>query len=51
MGYVPEKCRAKNTSIKLPWCIKFAFQIISEVAYVSKNLRKEDYGISFNEDI
>ena len=26
---VPETCRAKNTSIKLPCCIKLAFQIIS----------------------
>ena len=25
----PETCRAKNTSIKLPCCIKLAFQIIS----------------------
>jgi len=30
MGYVPETCRAKNTSIKLPCCIKLAFQIISK---------------------
>ena len=29
MGYVPETCRAKNTLIKLPCCIKLAFQIIS----------------------
>ena len=27
--YVPETCRAKNTLIKLPCCIKLAFQIIS----------------------
>ena len=27
--YVPETCRAKNTSINLPCCIKLAFQIIS----------------------
>jgi len=27
--YVPETCRAKNTSIKLPSCIKFAFHFIS----------------------
>ena len=27
--YVPETCRAKNTSIKLPCFIKMAFQIIS----------------------
>ena len=27
--YVPETCRAKDTSIKLPCCIKLAFQIIS----------------------
>ena len=29
LPYVPETCRAKNTSIKLPCCIKLAFQIIS----------------------
>jgi len=28
-AYVPETCRAKNTSIKLPRCIKLAFHIIS----------------------
>ena len=28
-AYVPETCRAKNTSIKLPCCIQLAFQIIS----------------------
>jgi hypothetical protein len=28
-AYVPETYRAKNTSIKLPCCIKLAFQIIS----------------------
>ena len=29
-AYVPETCRrAKNTSIKLPFCIKLGFQIIS----------------------
>ena len=28
-AYVPETCRAKETSIKLPCCIKLAFQIIS----------------------
>ena len=28
-AYVPETCRAKNTLIKLPCCIKLAFQIIS----------------------
>ena len=28
-AYVPETRRAKNTSIKLPCCIKLAFQIIS----------------------
>jgi len=27
--YVPETCRAKNTSIKLPSCIKLAFHFIS----------------------
>jgi len=27
--YVPKTCRAKNTVIKLPCCIKLAFQIIS----------------------
>ena len=27
--YVPETCRAKNISIKLPCCIKLAFHIIS----------------------
>ena len=29
-AYVPETCRVKNTLIKLPCCIKLAFQIISE---------------------
>ena len=28
-AYVPKTCRAKNTLIKLPCCIKLAFQIIS----------------------
>ena len=28
-AYVPETCRAKNTLIKLPCCIKLAFQVIS----------------------
>jgi hypothetical protein len=28
-SYVPETCRAKNISIKLPRCIKLAFHIIS----------------------
>jgi len=28
-AYVPETCRAKNTSIKLPSCIKLAFHFIS----------------------
>jgi len=28
-AYVPETCRAKNTLIKLPCCIKLAFHIIS----------------------
>jgi len=28
-AYVPETCRAKNTSIKLPCCNKLAFQVIS----------------------
>ena len=28
-AYVPETCRAKNISIKLPCCIKLAFHIIS----------------------
>jgi len=28
-AYVPETCRAKNTLIKSPCCIKLAFQIIS----------------------
>ena len=27
--YVPETCRAKDTSIKLPCCITFAFHFIS----------------------
>jgi len=27
-AYVPETCRAKNTFIKLSFCVKFAFQII-----------------------
>jgi len=28
-AYVPETCRAKNTSIKLPRCIKLTFHFIS----------------------
>jgi len=28
-AYAPETCRAENTSIKLPFCIKLAFHIIS----------------------
>ena len=28
-AYIPETCRAKNTLIKLPCCIKLAFQVIS----------------------
>jgi len=28
-GAAPETCRAKNTSIKLPSCIKLAFHFIS----------------------
>ena len=28
-GVVPEACRAKNTSIKLPSCFKLAFHFIS----------------------
>jgi len=28
-AYVPETCRAKNTLIKLPCCVKFSFQVIS----------------------
>ena len=27
--YVPETCRAKNTSIKLPWCMQLECHIIS----------------------
>ena len=37
-AYVPETCRAKNTSIKLPCCIKLAFQIISSL--------RNEYGVS-----
>ena len=29
MPYVPETCRAKNTSIKLPRCVKLAFHFTS----------------------
>ena len=29
LAYVPETCRARNTLIKLPCCIKLAFKIIS----------------------
>jgi len=31
---VPETCRAKNTSIKLPCCIKLAFHIISRSTFL-----------------
>ena len=30
-AYAPETCRAKNSLIKLPCCIKLAFQIISSI--------------------
>jgi len=30
-AYVPKTCRVKNTSIKLPSCIKLAFHFISEL--------------------
>jgi hypothetical protein len=29
-AYVPEKCRAKNASMKLPCCIKLEFYVISK---------------------
>jgi len=32
-AYVPETCRAKYTLIKLPFCIKLAFHIISLVYF------------------
>jgi len=32
-AYVPETCRAKNTLIKLPYCIKLAFQVIPLFLY------------------
>jgi len=35
MGYVPETCRAKNTSIKIPSCIKLAFHFISLHIWIS----------------
>jgi hypothetical protein len=34
MCVLPEICRAKKTSIKLPCCIKLAFQIISVTAFI-----------------
>jgi len=47
-AYVPETCRAKNTSIKLPCCIKLAFHftaipqltkiIRSGITFVSRNV-------------
>ena len=36
-AYVPETCRAKNTSIKLPCCIKLAFHIITRVTRICCN--------------
>ena len=37
LAYIPETCRAKNISIKLPCCIKLVFHIISwEVKSVSQ---------------
>ena len=33
-AYVPETCRAKNTLVKSPCCIKLAFQIISLEVYL-----------------
>ena len=33
-AYVPETYLAKNTSIKLPCCIKFVFHIISRVLFL-----------------
>ena len=32
VGAVPETCRAKNISIKLPCCIKLAFHIIYKLS-------------------
>ena len=44
MVYVPETCRAKNTPIKLPCCIKLAFHFISGGRYtVKKNLKIPEY--------
>ena len=36
-AYVPETCRAKNTVIKLPCCIKLAFQLFHEEDARSNN--------------
>jgi len=36
--YVPETCRTKNTLIKLPCCIKLAFQIISKLTNADRYL-------------
>jgi len=54
-AYVPETCRAKNTSIKLPSCIKLAFHFISfgGICCVRLHLRflprfcPEDWGSTF----
>ena len=35
-AYVPETCQAKNISIKLPCCIKLAFQIITISLFVRR---------------
>ena len=42
-AYVPEICRAKNTSIKLPCCTKLAFQIISRGICTVKQLSSFNY--------
>jgi len=46
-AYVPETCRAKNTLIKLPSCIKLAFQVISRDTVLRKlsALNLSVYGI------
>ena len=43
-AYVPETCRAKNTSIKLPSCIKLAFHFISLLSTPVKECRSQGSG-------
>ena len=51
-AYVPEICRAKNTLIKLPCCIKLAFQvilcIILTISYIHYQMHTVRYKLHFS---